>query len=64
MAKDELSEAIKNAIHNQIEKSYTDADAEKIRQEAAKIFERYEADMADKMSEQMKDYIHEHYLYS
>ena len=60
----DLSEEIKRAKENQITKIYTDAEAEKLRQKAAKVFERYESDMTKKMTAREQDYIREHYLYS
>lgn len=64
MKEDEFSAAIKLAIKNQLVRSYTDKEAEKLRQQAARVFERYESEMAERMSEQQKEHVYGNYLYS
>lgn len=65
MAKDEFVEEIERARGAQSTRRYTAAEVEKLRQKAARIFERYETEMSQRMLEQQREeYIREHHLYS
>lgn len=63
MSKNEFRQEIERARERQNAREYTDDEAEKIRQKAAKVFEHYESDMVKRMSEEMKDRMHGNYLY-